>query len=113
MATPQCSPPMTGICDEEASYHRSTIAVLQPRYQATPILQQSVGGDRSDGLHFSSLLGVKPTSVETPKNNVSDPTQTLMLFGSSFVSRPHGSKELSAAVHGSLWLITTNNGAAL
>jgi len=58
---------MTGICDEEASYHRSTIAVLQPRYQATPILQQSVGGDRSGGLHFSSLLGAKPTSVETPK----------------------------------------------
>src|ERR1700722_17690399 len=67
MATPQCSLPMTGIRDEEASYHRSTIAVLQPRYQATPILQQSVGGDRSGGLHFSSLLGAKPTSVETPK----------------------------------------------
>jgi|HubBroStandDraft_4_1064222.scaffolds.fasta_scaffold46944_3 hypothetical protein len=34
---------------------------------STPVLQQSVTGDHSGGLHFPSLLGAKPTSVETPK----------------------------------------------
>jgi hypothetical protein len=46
---------------------------------STPVLQQSVTGDHSGGLHFPSLLGAKPTSVETPKTTFLTLSVTLPL----------------------------------